>query len=259
VHDFGSGPPLLLMHANVVNSWAWEPLTPFLLDAGYRVVAFDQRDCGESVTEAIDYSSRADVIAVLDALGIGQAALVGNSVGGQVAVDTAVEFPDRVVALVTIGADISGWFPEMPPAEQAIDDALVELEGSDDADAIAEADVRAWVDGPFQPPDRVPTEIRELVREMDRVNADPARVRGRPIRLDPPAAARLGDLPMPLLAIAGELDFRFAAATADHLAEHVPNARALHLAGVAHLIGLEAPDVLARHILAFLAPLPRWT
>ena len=117
VHDFGAGPPLLLLHAHVVNSWAWEPLTPFLLDAGYRVVAFDHRDCGDSTTEAVEYSSRADVIAVLDALGLGQVVLIGNSIGGQVALDTAVEFPHRVAARVTIGAAVGGWFPQMTARE----------------------------------------------------------------------------------------------------------------------------------------------
>ena len=104
VHDFGEGPPIVLLHAGIVTSWAWEPLTPFLLDAGYRVVAFDRRGAGDSSTQDVAFSSRADTIAVLDALGLGRAALVGNSVGGQIALDTAIEAPDRVTAVVTIGS-----------------------------------------------------------------------------------------------------------------------------------------------------------
>ena len=103
VHDFGAGPAVVLLHAGIVDSWAWEPLTPFLLDAGYRVVAFDRRGTGGSTTEDLEFSNRADTIAVLDALELRQAALVGNSIGGQVALDTAIEFPARVAALVKIG------------------------------------------------------------------------------------------------------------------------------------------------------------
>jgi non-heme chloroperoxidase len=50
IHDFGEGPPIVLLHANIVDAWAWEPLTPFLLEAGYRVVAFDRRGFGGSTT-----------------------------------------------------------------------------------------------------------------------------------------------------------------------------------------------------------------
>ncbi len=259
VHDFGEGPPLLLLHANIADSWAWEPLTPFLLEAGYRVVAFDQRACGSSHTEDVDYSNRADTTAVMDALGLGLAALVGNSVGGQIAVDTAVEFPDRVVAVVTIGANISGWFPDQTPVEDALDAELERIAATGDADAIADADVRAWVDGPGQSPDRVPEDIREVVREMDRANHQLGRVSGRPIRLDPPVAARLQELRAPLLAIAGGLDFSFAAATAEFLAANAPDARAVLMADVAHMIGLEAPKELGALITEFLAPLPRWS
>ena len=166
VHDFGAGPPVVLLHAGIVDSWAWEPLTPFLLDAGYRVVAFDRRGVGDSTTKDVEFSHRADTIAVLDALGLGQAVLVGNSVGGQIATDTALEFPHRVAALVTIGSIVPDHWPGMTDEEAPIDAAVEEADEAGDPDAIAEADLRAWVDGPGQPTDRVPEDIRELVREM---------------------------------------------------------------------------------------------
>ncbi len=257
LRDFGAGPPIVLMHASIVTSWAWEPLTPFLLDAGYRAVAFDRRDAGESTTEDVAYSNRADTVAVLDALGLGQAVLVGNSAGGQVAIDTAIEFPSRVAAVVTIGAHISGWFPRQTPEEDALDAEMDRVAASLDPDAIADLDVRAWVDGPGQSPERVPHEIRELVREMDHelVVADPW---GMPIPMEPPAAQRLDGLTAPVLAVAGELDFSFAAATVRYLAANAPDARAVVMPGVAHMIALEAPGELAALITDFLAPLPRW-
>lgn len=262
VHDFGAGPPIVLLHAGIVDSWAWEPLTPFLLDAGYRVTAFDRRGTGESVSEDVPFSNRTDVIAVMDALGIGRAALVGASIGGMVALDTAVEFPDRIVALVTIGAGLAGYEVEPTPEEAVLYDEMERLEEAGDPDAIADFDVRIWVDGPGQPPDRVPEDIRELVREMDReiaqASSDAGRHIGRPIPLDPPAGAQLDRLTMPLLAIAGELDVSDVAAVAHHLEEQLPTARALIMPGVAHMINLEAPQELGREIVALLEPIDRW-
>jgi pimeloyl-ACP methyl ester carboxylesterase len=258
VHDFGEGPPIVLLHAGIVTSWAWEPLTPFLLDAGYRVVAFDRRGAGDSSTQDVAFSNRADTIAVLDALGLGRAALVGNSVGGQIAVDTAIEAPERVSAVVTIGSIVPDWFPGMTPEEEAVEAELERADEGGDPDAIADADVRAWVDGPGQPADRVPEDIRELVREMDRALNEPGVVRGRPVPMRPSASEQLERLTMPVLAVAGELDFSYHVATTGYLADNAPDARAVVMPGVAHLIGLEAPEELAGHITDFLAPMPRW-
>jgi len=94
----GEGPPILLVHAGIVDLRAWDPLVPFLVDAGYRAVRYDTRAFGRSTTEDVDFSNRADLRAVLDAFGIGRAAFVGNSRGAMIALDTILESPERAVA-----------------------------------------------------------------------------------------------------------------------------------------------------------------
>lgn len=258
VVDEGDGPPVLLLHASIVDSRAWDPLVPLLVAAGYRAIRFDARGFGGSVTEDVDFSNRADVVAVLDALGVGRACLVGNSRGGQIAVDTSVEFPARVAALVTIGANVGGYEPEPTPEEAALFEEMERLEASADPETVSDFDVRFWVDGIGQPADRVPSAIRETVREMDRQVADKSRVFGRPIRLVPPAAERLETLVMPVLALAGSLDVSDVWATAQHLERTCPNARAVLMPDVAHLIALEAPEAVATLIVDLLRPLDRF-
>jgi pimeloyl-ACP methyl ester carboxylesterase len=256
-----SDPPVVLLHAGIADLRAWDELVPLLAAAGYRVVRYDARGFGGSTTEDVEFSNRADVLAVLDALGIHRAALVGNSRGGQIAFDTAVEFPDRVVAVVGVGAGLGGFEGDLTPAEIALFDQMDALEGADPPDpaAIANIDIRVWVDGPGQPETRVPASIREKVREMDTPQYAPGHVAGRPIGLDPPAAARLGHLRCPVLAVAGELDVSEVAQTARHLEAEAPDAQAAILPDVAHMIGMEAPDKLVGLIVGFLAPLPRWS
>ena len=200
-------------------------------------------------------------IAVLDALGIGRAVLVGNSRGGQIAFDSAIEFPDRVVAVVGVGAGLGGFEGESTPEEIELFERMEAIESADppDPDAIADIDVRVWVDGPGQPETRVPAAIREKVRVMDAPQYVPGHITGRPIPLAPPAAARLADLRCPVLAIAGALDVSDVAQTARHLEAEAPDARALVLPDVAHMIGMEIPDELAALIAQFVAPLPRWS
>ena len=50
VHAFGDVPPVQLLHAGIVDSWAWESLTPFSLAVGCRVVAFDRSSTSGSTT-----------------------------------------------------------------------------------------------------------------------------------------------------------------------------------------------------------------
>ncbi|MGD0122035.1 MAG: alpha/beta hydrolase [Candidatus Limnocylindrales bacterium] len=256
----GSGPPIVLMHAAIVDLRAWDAMVPGLVAAGFRVVRYDYRAFGASTTEDVEFSNRADLRAVMDAFGIGRAALVGNSRGGIIAIDAAIEFPERVVAVVGLGAGLGGFEGELTPEELAIIEKAERLESAaePDVEAIVDLEVPFWVNGPGQPPDRVDPAIREAVRAMDRPLYEAGRVKGRSIKLDPPANERLGDLSCPVLAVAGALDLSEIVQTARHLEAAAPNARAVIWPDVAHMIGMEAPDRLNALIVEFLAPLRPW-
>ena len=260
-------PPILLLHAGIADLRSWDMLAAPLVSAGYRVVRYDARGFGRSQTDDVEYRPHEDVIAVLDALGIGSAVLVGNSQGGRTAIDAAIATPDRVVAVVAVASGLGGFEVESTEAEEAMFVRMEALEeaieaGGPDAPPIAdlvEIDLQLWVDGPGQPPDRVSSSVRGLMRVMDMLHYMPDRVQGRMTRLSPPANQRLGDLRQPVLAVAGELDVSDVAATARHLEANAPNATAVIWPDVAHMIGMEQPDRLAARIVEFLAPLPRWS
>ena len=255
----GEGPPILLVHSAIVDMRSWDAMVPPLVAAGYRVIRYDVRGYGSSTAEDVDFSNRADVLAVLDGVGAGQAAVVGNSRGAMIALDTVLESPDRFVAFVWVGGGIGGFDGGATPEEITLYDEGDALEAAGDADGLADLDIRAWVDGIGQPPTRVPASIREAVREMDLPLVEPGRVFGKPIPLDPPANERLGSVRVPTLAIVGALDSSGTRASAARLAETVLSGRLITIPDVAHLIGMEVPAELAALIIEFLAPLPRWT
>jgi 3-oxoadipate enol-lactonase len=261
VRDEGTGPPIILIHAAIADHRAWGPVMPGLVGAGHRAIAYDLRGFGRTETEDVAYSNRGDVVAILDALGIGRAAVVGNSAGGRIAIDTAIEQPDRVVAVVGVAAGVGGLELPATPEETTIFDEMERLEAQEppDVEAIVDLDLRAWVAGPGQPLDRVPAPIRTLVAEADRAANEPGRPRGRPIPLAPPAADRLSELRCPVLAVAGALDFSDVARTALYLEANAPRARAVVLPDVAHMIGLERPAELAHLITGFVGPLGPWS
>jgi len=257
----GAGPPIVLIHAAIVDHRAWDAMVPGLVGAGFRVVRYDYRAFGASTTDDVDFSNRADLLAVLDSFGIARAALVGNSRGGQIAFDTAIEFPERVVAVVGVGAGLGGFRGEPTAAELAIFETADQIMSAakPDLDAIADLAVRLWVDGPGQPSGRVDPAIREAVRSMCRPLSEPGRITGRPIPLDPSANDRLGELLCPVLAVAGRFDVSDVVATALRLEAAAPNAHAAVWPEVAHMIGMEAPDRLNALIVDFLEPLRPWS
>ena len=101
-------PPVVLLHGGLGNSDHWANQVPALLDAKHEVIAIDSRGQGRSThtTAKISYDVMAtDVLAVMDALGIKQAALVGWSDGGEVALKLAINHPERVAKLFVFGSN----------------------------------------------------------------------------------------------------------------------------------------------------------
>jgi 3-oxoadipate enol-lactonase len=259
IDEGGARPAVVLLHAGVADLRAWDAVVMPLTAGGYRVIRFDARGYGASTTDDVDFSPRADLLAVLDALGVGRAALVGNSRGGMIAIDTAIEYPDRVVAVVGVAAGIGGFEVESTADEVPILEEYERLDSAEpfDADALTDFETRVWLDGVGQPPNRVDPALRAMFRSMARPLNEPGRVRGREVRLDPPADERLAELRCPVLAVAGTLDFSDVVQTARHLEAAAPDARAVVWDDVAHMIGMEQPERLAATIADFLGPLDR--
>jgi 3-oxoadipate enol-lactonase len=255
-----SSPAIVLLHAGIADLRSWDDVVPQLTHAGYRVIRFDMRGAGRTESQSVPYSRSADVIAVLDAAGVERAALVGNSLGGSIAFDTAISAPERIVAVVAVAAGLGGFDGGRNAQEQALFDEMDRLDSAvpPDPHAVADIDIRVWVDGPGQRPDRVPAAIRDLVAEMDMLSYEPGHDTGSLIRLEPPAAERLDEIRCPVLALAGELDVSGVTVTARHLEANLSNAQAEVWPNVAHMIGMELPDELAARIVEFLSPLPRW-
>jgi pimeloyl-ACP methyl ester carboxylesterase/RimJ/RimL family protein N-acetyltransferase len=101
----GSGFPVLLVHGFGSSSTIWMYTLPALAEAGYRAIALDLPGFGHSYLPEVPITTSSyakDVVRVMDDLGIEEAALVGNSMGGFVAWSVAVRAPERVRALVLV-------------------------------------------------------------------------------------------------------------------------------------------------------------
>ncbi len=245
----GNGTPLVLLHAGIADRTMWDDVTPMLADR-HRVIACDLRGFGETPLPDGPFVYAADVAAMLEALGVERAHLVGVSMGGHVALDLALARPELVDHLVLVGAGIDGWEHEPSlTAAWAEEEAAFER---GDLDEVAWINVRTWLDGPTRDASGVPPALRRRVYEMQRAALDhenPAAAGGW---LTASRRERLATVTAPTLVLVGALDQRDFRRIARFLASEIPGARFEELPSVAHLPPLERPEAFARSILGFL-------
>ncbi|MDF7776124.1 alpha/beta hydrolase [Sphingomonas sp. AOB5] len=99
----GEGPPVLLIMGHLYSSKMWYPLLPELTKT-HRAIWFDNRGTGESdTTSGVTVEQlTADALAVLDAAGVDKAHVYGVSMGGGIAAEFAMRYPERTLS-VTLG------------------------------------------------------------------------------------------------------------------------------------------------------------
>jgi pimeloyl-ACP methyl ester carboxylesterase len=100
-------PTIVFLHAGVCDSRMWASQFD-AFGTTHRVVAFDRRGFGATAAVDEHFSSVTDLWAVMDALAIDKAALVGCSQGGRIALDATLAKPARVAGLVLVAAAIGG-------------------------------------------------------------------------------------------------------------------------------------------------------
>lgn len=242
-HDVaGDGPALVLLHSGVCDRRMWDAQWPSLIDAGYRLVRCDFRGFGESAAADGPHNDADDVLDLLDGLGVAQAAIVGSSYGGQVALEIAARRPERVSALALLCAALPGHEPSAELTELGErEEALLE---DGDLDGATELMVETWLG-----PDAGET-VREAVRRMQRhaFGLQSAAEEFEEIEHEVDLAA----VRAPCLAVSGAhdlADFRRIAARLPGLlvdAEHV------ELPWAGHLPSLERPSAITELLIGFL-------
>ena len=175
--------------------------------------------------------------------------------GGEIALDFALDHPDRVATLVTVACAPPGyqWSTAVESKWAAI---FAALEQGDFAGAV-ELELQLWVDGPHRKPDQVDPAVRERVRAMNTANwraMAEYRHRAQPAPPPaPPAVARLGDISAPTLVVVGDADEPDILAGANLLAAQIPLAEKVVVAGGGHMLTMEQPEVFNHAVRAFLS------
>ena len=250
--DEGAGRPVVLLHGHTLDRMVWLPVVPHLLDAGLRVIRPDLRGHGQSTRPDSGYHfshHSADVVGLLDSIGVDRAALVGFSFGGGVALETAVTQSSRVSAMGLVT-------PVMPdrPFEPAFMENLRDVARTIRSEGVAEAMAGPWQSSPLFAHSFTKDGIREAVAAI--VAGFPgaeflATERDR-IDRDWKLPDRLAEISIPARVMVGEMEMPGFKAFADEAAGGIPGATIEVVPDCGHLLPLEAPDAIAAMIIGLL-------
>jgi pimeloyl-ACP methyl ester carboxylesterase len=265
VVELGAGePPIVFVHG-LAGSWQnWLENLPHFAAAGHRVVAFDLPGFGASEVPGAKISIPGYgrfVDALLERLGVGAAVLAGNSMGGFIGAEVAIQFPARVERLVLVSA--AGLTVEYQRNERALG-----------ALRYAENVVMAWAGFVGARSDAIVRRPRVRRLLMALVAAQPGllpaplvaeQVRGAraPAFVDAldaltgyPIRARLPEIGCPTLVVWGADDRLIPARDADEFERLIPDARKVVWPGTGHVAMLERPAAFNALVDRFIAEQP---
>ena len=268
-------PAVLLIMGLGMQLIAWPPqMVQGLVDAGYRVVRFDNRDVGLSshfdqlgkpnllwaslkykigLVPAAPYSlsdMAADALGVLDALGIAKAHVVGVSMGGMIAQRVAIAAPQRTLSLTSIMS--SSGARGLPQAEPKVMQAMISRPNGTSAQAVVDHTVRLFkaIGSPAYPTPEA--EMRERVAQGIQRSFHPVGTLRQMVAIvsDITRAAQLLRITSPTLVIHGKADPLVPYGCGEDTARRIPGAKLVGIDGMGH----DLPPEPVTQILAAMVP-----
>jgi pimeloyl-ACP methyl ester carboxylesterase len=249
--SFGAGEPIIFMSGTACNCQIWKQFQVPAFSADYQVVLFDNRGAGKSDKPTEHYSIENcahDLAVLMDKLKLGPAHLVGHSMGGRIALQAALDYPDKVNTITLAGSG-PGNYSRRPgyPRGIPIDVCLEIVEKGYDA-FYRDHYLEEFMFSPLFK-EKEPKDFREFERLLLQ-DIPPLEhfLRHVVARQQFDVTERLADIKTPALVIVGEQDRATkAVGTGDHvhqaeaLAKMLPMAELVIVKNSAHGIFWEQP------------------
>ena len=255
---FGHGPPVVLLHGLAATKLSYLPLLPALA-RNHRVIVPDLPGHGESTKPRASYTPgyfASVILGLFDELRLDRAAVIGDSMGGRIALEVAAESPDRVQALVLLDPAAAGVpFPlyvrllrMLPTGVGAVPIPLRKR--------IVAFGIRSL----FSDPDRLPRgaylagadEFIRIYRHGRARMALLSAIRGLMTDDEDRFWERMAGIEIPTLVLWGNEDRLVPVRLGRRLAETMPGAQLVVLPGVGHVPQFEVPEDARRRVQAFL-------
>ena len=241
----GAGEPLLLIQGLGGNSLHWGEGFLGGLEEGFELVLYDHRGAGRSGAldaEVTIADLAGDAIALLDALEVGSAHVVGISMGGMVAQELALSAPERVRTL-TLGCTFPGG-PEATMTDMEVVGMLAEAVLSGDEERAMRAGFEVMIAAEYGEQEGAYELYRELAAQyrapISVLMAQLSAIMGHD------TSRRLGEIEAPTLVVHGTEDRLMDVGNGELIARLIPGARLELLEGSGHMFFWEQPERSAR-------------
>ena len=235
--ECGKGPKaVILLHDGVVNSAVWDDVWPSLCKQ-FHVIRYDRRGYGHSPATKKPYYEANDVAAIIRDRKVSQAALVGSSHGGNIALSVALRYPEQISDLVLVGPEADGF----PYSEHFIM-AQMEFQEAKDPTEVRAQNVYFIAPGNDA--------AREHLRKL--LNASPQDHKHGDMPLpEKPVFPYVRDLHVPTLILTGSADIADNQAVSGALVMSIQGSARV-VPGTGHLMYLEKPDLFSSIVINFL-------
>lgn len=243
-----SAPIVCMTHSLTADGGMWAEQVPALLQSGYRVLRLDMRGHGASDSVPGDYTMddlADDVVHVLDGLGCQDVHYVGLSIGGMLGQSLGLRYPDRVRSLMLCDT--------LPASIPTADSVWVErkriVSDAQSLKPVAESTMARWFTPTFR--DHRTRRWSEIYNSIIATRVDgflgcAAAVQSFDF------TKQLPTLRKPVLVVCGDNDSGTPPSENQRLAQLIPGARYLEIAGSQHLPNVEQPVVFNRTLLSWL-------
>lgn len=238
------GPVLVLSNSLMSNLSMWDDTVPALVDT-YRVLRYDKRGHGQSTVTPGPYSIAslsADLIGLMDALGIAKAHVAGLSMGGMISQYVGANHPDRVLSL-----GLCNTASEMPPRNLWEERIALARQGG--TAALVDGTVQRWFRAGFI--DKSPAKIATVRAMILATTADGYIANASAVR-DMAQTTMLLKIKAPTLIMTGRQDPACTVAQGEVLHRMIDGSRYLIIEDAAHLSNIEQPEVFNRNLRGFL-------
>jgi 3-oxoadipate enol-lactonase len=245
--ETGHGDPLLLIMGLGYSHEMWHRTWP-LMAHHFRTLVFDNRGVGKSEVPPGPYAvadMAADAAAVLDAAGVDRAHVYGISMGGMIAQEFAIRYPQRVRSLV-LGCTGCGGQNSIPAAPNVLQVLLARATMTPEEGAEA---MVPYIYDASTPRARIEEDLAIRRRTFPTAAGYLAQMQGI---LAWTCFDRLGQIHAPTLIIHGETDQLVPPQNAEVLKQHIPGARLAMLPHASHIFTTDQPEESQSIVLDFL-------
>ncbi|MCI0453906.1 MAG: alpha/beta hydrolase [Candidatus Dadabacteria bacterium] len=273
----GEGEPLLLIEGLGYSNWMWFKQIPAISRA-YKVIVFDNRGVGNTDKPDSEYTIETmadDAAGLLKALGVDSAHVLGVSMGGFIAQELALNYPDMIKSLILVSTSLGG--KDSMPKGSNLWNSFVKLWGL--MPDVLELSGKGSSPIPLNPfgltPEKkiryglslafTPEYFKNHPEEIDRIvewrlsNPQPPYAWKRQLiaGMNFDAAQRAGQINVPTLVVTGSEDRVIPPERSKRLAEEIPNSRFITLEGTGHLLFIEQAEKFNKIVLGFLQQLSK--